>query len=184
MGELEQMDKDLRGTLLFHISGQYAADFYLFDYHLNTKDFTSSIHDWLKEYINPKMSLGNLEFKKMPDGYDINTTCIIPNALVKIDTFYYSSLQQVFPSIISPLTEKLAAEPINYYPKMSNVQLCIKLKNLRRADEQNTSDFMLQDAWKIDIGPYNNTQKDSVLTQLKKLHDMYTAKIKLQVSSK
>jgi hypothetical protein len=183
-GELAQADKDLRGTLLFHLSGQYAADFYLFEYHLNTKDYTTAIHDWLGEFINPKMSLENLEYKKVADGYDISAACLIPNALVKIDTNYYSSLQQIFPLIISPLTEKMAAEPIEYYPKLSNVQLDIKLKNLRRADEANSADFVLKDAWKIDIGPYYSSQRDSILAQLKKLHDMYTTKIKLQVISK
>jgi hypothetical protein len=78
----------------------------------------------------------------------------------------------------------MAAEPIEYYPKLSNVQLDIKLKNLRRADEANSADFVLKDAWKIDIGPYYSSQRDSILAQLKKLHDMYTTKIKLQVISK
>jgi hypothetical protein len=177
-GSLKRSKNDLIGELQFYISGQYAADFHYFNYVLNRKDLTNLIQNWINENISTKMLMHNISGEQYGDMFTIKTRCTIPNALTSIESYYYCSVLQIFPSIIAQLPSDY--KNIFYYPLINKVEIDIELPELSLAEEDVQKSFYLRNNWSLNPGPFSINNKTEFINKLKETRESLNIKYKLR----
>jgi hypothetical protein len=177
-GTLTPFKSDLNGDLTIYLSGQYAIDFFYYDYILNKKKIVDHLQDWSNNHLNNKIKFNNIVYGKDAGGYSIKANCTLPNSLVKIDSFYYCSGLQAFPSIIPQLSGSNKEDDIWFYPKPAKVNIAIEIPGLYNGSDEG-SFFKFDYKWSLDPGPYTENDRKEFLRQFRELQETLSKKHKL-----
>jgi hypothetical protein len=177
-GSLLPSGTDLTGELTFTLSGQYAVDFFYYDYMLNRKDMRDYLLEWISRYVSSKIIVMKADSERDKENFKIRVKCTLSNSIVKIDSFYYCSIMQVFPSLIPQMGGTYKEEEIFYYPKRSSIEMDIKIPGL--ADYNlDTEGFSIKHLWSFDPGPYSETSRKEFLQHFRLVQESLTKKYKL-----
>jgi len=174
-GSLRNVGTDLSGGLTFDLSGQYAADFFHYDYVSSDKIFNDLIYSWVKEFVSSKVIIKNIRTGGSKGIYSIIADCTFPNAVVKIDSCYYCNGLQIFSSIIPQLPLNIKEEDIYYYPKLCKVEINVLLPGLSEKE----SSFRFDNRWSLDPGPFTKEGRKIFLFDLKALQELMSKNYKL-----
>jgi hypothetical protein len=182
-GSITKSNTDLSGELIIQVTGQYASDFFYYDYVLNKKDMLDLIHKSMKRFISSKIIIRDITIEKNPDIFTIRSNCTLPNSIMKIDSFYYTSAQQVLPSVTDKLPPDYRTEDIFYYPHYANMEIDVEIRELTSAETSEENNFRIMHKWSLDPGYYNTESRTEFFRNLKNTQESLLKKYKLKDKS-
>lgn len=174
-GDFQLSENNLIGELRIELFQQYAIDFLSSSIFLNKQDMIDHISAWIKLYITETMTFKSVSWEKGENSFVIRLKVKIPNALLKIDDYYYTSLGKILPDLMPKDALPDNKEDLFYYPYYNRVEAEFRLKEFIPEKISFTLDFP--------PGPYKSNTNDSFRNEYLSAKKLLENKYKLMRSN-
>ena len=172
-GSLKLKDKGLKGDLQITFAAQYAIDFFYWEMRLNNTKMKKFLHNWLRNNINEYIIVNKLKWSKDGAHFYIDANCELPNTILSISPYNYTSLSRVFNSIYPTQISVLILDELFYFPYYNRVEIDLDLPDFYDPDDQidstNTNRFKWSYKYEIPPGPFSESQKQEFAQQFESI---------------